>query len=437
MSWLDRLRTPPAPQSPSSAFHSRCVDSDGRRREAALLELSLLPADLHARALPLVVARLNDWVPQVRAAAAKALPVLLREDLTPAWLDALPEVVRLMDGARWNRDGAAVRNGVEQFLLESPQRRAALLAFAPRLGVRVRRWLTLRSWWYGSAEERLQTLVPALRGGDSVLARQALRHLQTLSPDWPEVAGVREALRRARFPALRLEALRHAQARGIFPAGDDALDLAFSPHGGTRIWLLFHAADALKQQVMHRAEAMLTEAGPVGGQRIALQVLRELQAASLQTFLVNARAHPAPRLREMAYALSLNLHTDAQRAELAGQALADPSRKVQRTALAALRKGRVELTLAELVALVRREPGTLRVVLDILVFWQAWVRVPIALQLLAEHAVDTDCVAAELPVLQQALRRSLYAPTIEQSWALERAAALLRQRHPALEFSPP
>jgi hypothetical protein len=251
-----------------------------------------------------------------------------------------------------------------------------------------------------------------------LLARQALRHLQTLSVDWAAVAGVREALAAARFPALRLEQLRHAQASGGFPVDDEAVELAFSRHGGTRSWLLFHAGDELKRQVMDRAEKVLIDASPVEQQRVALQLLRELQATSLPGHLAAARMHPSAQLRETAYAQSLSLLEAPERAELAAQALSDRSPKVQRTALAALRKGRVALTVAELVEVVRREPRALRAVLAALAYLQTWVRVPGALQLLAEYATDSNEVAKELGTLELALRRSLYAPSPEQSWAL-------------------
>lgn len=439
MSWLDRwLKVEPEPEpDPWRSFHARCVDSDGHRREAAMRELPQLPSALHGRALPLVLARLNDWVPQVRAAAAKALPLLLREDLEAAWIDALPEVVRLMGGSRWAEDGAVAREEIEQFLLSAPRRRAVLLASAPGLAPRVRRWLARQSWHHGEAGEKLQALAQALRGGDARLAWQALRHLRAMDPGWRALAGMREALASTPFPALLLDELRQAQAQGRFPSDDEALELAFSRHGGTRSWLLFYAKPALKELVQRKAEAMLDEPGPMSRQLVALQLLRELGAASLRAYLSAALDHPAARLREMAYVLSLPLHEEAERAALACRALADPSPRVRGVALRAQRMGRVALTVADLRAVVQLEPRSLGSVLCALARYEPWTRAPAVLGLLAEQPMDRPLLDEELAALQQALRRSRYAPTPEQTRAVQQSAVLLRQRYPGLVFSPP
>ena len=437
MSWLESWLKTPAPQDPWLAFQARCVDSDGRCRESALRELQRLPAELHGRALPFVLARLNDWVPQVRAAAAKALLPLLRDDLTPAWLLALPDVARLMGGARWGRDGVALREAIEQFLLQDPARRAALLACAPHMALPARRWLTLQSWWHGPPDERLQALLLALQGADARMARQALRHLKTLSADWLAQPGVCEALARAHFPGLQLEVLRDLQAEGQFPGGDEALELAFSRHGGTRNWLLFHAGDELKQLVLRRAETLLGEPNAVVRQLVALQVLRALRAPSWPGHLVSGCAHPAARMREEACVQSFAHFEPDHCNALALRALADPSPKVQRAALNALRQGRAALTAPELRDLVRREPRAMQAVLRVLSHWSAWIRVPLTLELLAQTPVDRDVALAELDALGLSLQRSRYAPTAEQSWAVERAAAQLRRHRPDLDFSWP
>lgn len=437
MSWFERWRTPTSDQDLWWVFHADCVDSDGRRREAALREFPQLPAALHGRALPLLLARLNDWVPQVRAAAAAALPLLLRDELEAAWMQALPEVVRLMGGSRWAQDGALAREHIEQFLLSSPKRRAALLACGSGLAPQVRRWLVRQSWQHGAADERLLVLTQALRGADARLAWQALRFLQAMSPDWQALAGVREALAAAHFLGLRLDVLRHEHSMGRFPTDDEALELAFIRHGGTRSWLLFHADPALKQRLQRRAEAVLNEQASADGQVVALQLLGEIGAESLPGHLAAAGKHPAARVREIAFVLSLRVHDATEGAALTGQALADPSPRVQRAARRALRLGRAALTLAELRALVRQQPRALRSVLCVLAHYEAWTRAPEVLRLLAEQPLHRELAAEELPALRRALQRSLYAPTPQQTSAVVAAAALMHQRHPELVFSLP
>lgn len=432
MSWWSPKPKPAEPPDPWREFHRRCVDSDGREREAALRELSRLPAELHGRALPLVLSRLNDWVPQVRAAALQVLPTLLRDELEPAWIDALPAVVRLMGGGRWADDGTAARDAIQHFLLQSPQRRTALLGCAPQLTRQVRRWLVVQSWHYGSPAERLQALSQALRGTDARLAGQALQRLQAQDEDWPSLPGIPEALAGAHFPNLRLTALRHQQARGLFPHGDAAIDLAFSRHGATRHWLLFHADATLKQRVRECAERLLDANGPVRGQLLALQVLRTLGAESVPAYLSAARVHPVARLREAGYVQTLAVVAGDEAAALTCRALVDPSPRLQRAALAALDGGRASLTVAELLGLSRREPGAAGVVLRALARFEPFSRAPAAMQVLAEQALAPKAAADELRALEQALACSRYAPTEAQTAALRRAATLLRERRPEL-----
>lgn len=422
---------------PWHQFRAGCETWNGHDREAALRSLPTLAPELHGAALPLVLARLNDWVPQVRAAAAAALPLLLRDELEPAWIAALPELAKLMQGQRWARDGADSRGAIEHFLLQSPSRRAALLACAPGQATTVARWLARQGWQHGSPGERKAALAQALRGVDARLAWEALRHLQALDPDALALPGVRAALAAAHLPSLRLAGLRDDHARGRLPAGDEAMALAFSPHGGTRSWLLFHADAGLKQQVLQRAEAVLEAAGPAGPRIVALQVLRALKAASLPSRLHAALDAPQARVREAAHAIALTVFDEAMRSACAARALADPSRRVQAVALRALRRGSAMLTVAELQAMVRREPQALRPVLRAMDDYDAWTRVPAALALLAEHPLDAAEAADELAALHLALRCSAYAPTEGQSAAVQQAADRLQQRRPALRFSRP
>lgn len=422
---------------PWHQFRAGCESWNGRDREAALRSLPTLAPELHGAALPLVLARLNDWVPQVRAAAAAALPLLLRDELETAWIAALPELARLMQGQRWARDGADSRGAIEHFLLQSPSRRAALLACAPGQATRVARWLTRQSWLHGSPGERVAALAQALRGVDARLAWESLRHLQALDPDGLALPGVRAALAAARVPSLRLAGLRDDHARGRLPAADEAMALAFSRHGGTRSWLLFHAEAGLKQQVLQRAESVLDAAGPAGPRIVALQVLRALKAVSLPGHLQPALDAPQARVREVAHAIAQAVLDEAGRSACAARALADPSGRVQAVALRALRRGSATLTVAELQALVGRAPQALRPVLRAMEGYDAWTRVPAALALLAEHPLDAAAAADQLAALRLALRRSAYAPTEAQSAAVQQAAERLQQRRPALRFSRP
>lgn len=421
MHWLHRLRKELFSPDLWQFFRARCESWNGYDREAALRELPQLPAHLHGAALPLVLARLNDWVPEVRAAAAQALRPLLRDELEAAWIAALPQIVRLMAGKRWAQDGAGTRAAIEHFLLHAPQRRAALLACAPGMALPVQRWLAVQSWHNGPAEQRLAAASQALRGRDARLAWQALRHLQGLAADWPSLAA------QAQFSALRLEALR----KGLVPAAREAVALAFRPHAGTRNWVVFHADAELRLQLLRAAEDALASPAPWRRRLTALQLLRALQAPGLQAHIDAASADPQARMRELAYAIGLGL-PGADGAALTCRALADPSPRLQRAALAALRSGRASLTVAELLALVRSEPAALQPALQALALHDPWTRAPAVLALLAAPAVDEAAASEHLRVLHSALAHSLYVPTPVQVSTVQQAGAQLLQYRPTL-----
>jgi len=223
----------------------------------------------------------------------------------------------------------------------------------------------------------------------------------------------------------------------VFPQGDEAIALAFSRHGATRHWLLFHADAAVKQQVRARAEQLLDANGPVQGQLLALQLLRALGAELLPAYLSAALAHPTARLREAGYVQTLVSVDADEAAALTCRALADPSPRLRRAALAALDRGRASLTVAQLLALSRREPGATGAVLSALARFEPFSRVPAALQVLAEQPLAADEATKELRALEQAWAWSRYVPTEAQTAALQQAVAQLHERRPELSFMRP
>jgi hypothetical protein len=85
----------------------------GYVREAAVHRAAelLLPT-----ALPLLIPRVNDWVPQVREAAIKAVEAYLLADQFDALLNALPFIYRLKDCGR--EDHADFIKKIEKFIVE-------------------------------------------------------------------------------------------------------------------------------------------------------------------------------------------------------------------------------------------------------------------------------------------------------------------------------
>lgn len=85
---------------------------NGYQREKAVHQLGLVGTSI---ALPILIKRANDWVPQVRAASYTALKNLLVEENALAFIDALPNIYHLENCYR--DDHSELIKAVESFLL--------------------------------------------------------------------------------------------------------------------------------------------------------------------------------------------------------------------------------------------------------------------------------------------------------------------------------
>lgn len=106
---------------------------DGHVREAAVRRLGeVVPSDV----LPFLLLRANDWVPQVRTAATRALTRHLHVGSVPGWIDVLPALDRLQQATRG--DHRALISDVHR-LLGSPAARPQLMDALSHENARVRR----------------------------------------------------------------------------------------------------------------------------------------------------------------------------------------------------------------------------------------------------------------------------------------------------------
>ncbi|MCO7223282.1 HEAT repeat domain-containing protein [Pleionea sp. CnH1-48] len=87
---------------------------DGRRREAAVNQLGVLGDPV---ALPMLILRANDWVPQVRHAARRAIFRLRKAENVEAFVESLPSFYHLRKCRRERHD--TLIEDIERFLLDS------------------------------------------------------------------------------------------------------------------------------------------------------------------------------------------------------------------------------------------------------------------------------------------------------------------------------
>nr|KJZ06956.1 hypothetical protein TW77_17215 [Pseudoalteromonas rubra] len=98
-------------------------DYDGHKRENAVLRLGMMGDPV---AIPCLIIRVNDWVPQVRDAAVKALSKLMVDENVEAFIQCLPQVYHLQGCHRANHQD--VIRQVETLLLTETNRGHLLAA---------------------------------------------------------------------------------------------------------------------------------------------------------------------------------------------------------------------------------------------------------------------------------------------------------------------
>jgi hypothetical protein len=109
---LSKLGSAICPQPGLEDLLAMSSHASGFKRENAVRRLGMLG---NPTAIPCLVVRANDWVPQVRAAARDALSKLLRAGNGEAFVACLPTILHLQTCTR--DDHRALVQAVQEFLL--------------------------------------------------------------------------------------------------------------------------------------------------------------------------------------------------------------------------------------------------------------------------------------------------------------------------------
>lgn len=273
--------------------------------------------------LPFLAGRLNDWVPQVRRAAADGLLTLLATIPAEHFIPLLPRLRGLTEAKR--TDHAAWLFRFEQQLIHAGGR-AGILDAIHSPDFRLRR----AAHFICHAQQILETAALAeagLRSGDIVLARHAMTLIEALpvsqQPDLLHLAHT------SRFGPVRLHALRIATQHAEAPYTDTLLHKA-----------LFDAQASMR----HVAVRILTDRGVDVGQlcsqalasgnldsrqiRAALSLMVEIGASESGAMLSKYRDAPQVDIRVRVLMLQAKLNP-AGRDALSHQALQDASPKIR------------------------------------------------------------------------------------------------------------
>lgn len=290
----------------------------GRVREEATRRLGEL---CRSDTLPALIERLNDWVPQVRAAAHAAIEPLIVERHAHAFIQNLVQLQQLR--VRGRDDHARFIARIEAFLAAAPQRTHVLAALSHQ-DHRIAR-ICLQIATKHALLSDVERAEIGLSHGDLAFALDALA-LVAKMPATQRRAFAERALDHASAP-VRRDALRILLSDGI--AQQRIENFAFDRHSALRALAARHLRNSGVDITAHyRAELASTQSRRL---RIAIEGVAAHGTTDDVLSLRPLLAHPAPAIRRCALVAWTNkLGFDATDAVVA--ALSDPAPSVARDA---------------------------------------------------------------------------------------------------------
>lgn len=408
---------------------------NGYKRENAVRRLGVLGNPL---AIPKLLVRANDWVPQVRSAAKDALRRLLKRENTQAFIDCLPQIHHLERCGR--SDHRELIASVTQFLL------------LPENVDNVRSAITSDNPYIARTAVRMCI--------DHALIDKPLIVSQCLSR--PDVvvrdmgAGLLRDLNHDALEPMLQKAIRDP----FMPVRREAFQLYLSrlPDTGLRLAheMLFDRHIAIREIALNRlvrhgidvekifAVVLSSPDQKILKLRAALAGIATLRAKSQMPLLRNFTAHNLPSLREASLQAMTKLDEEEARPLLIA-GLRDASPSVAKESASLLSKGRVRPTLLDLMGAVNdaRFSHTIDVCITgsrVLNKWDRLIFLLNAFPRLLDEKNLTDRAGSELSRWDCEFNRSASQPTNEQKLQVaklyERYSQLLSEsRRKSLEFT--
>ncbi|MEJ7804603.1 MAG: hypothetical protein WKG03_01610 [Telluria sp.] len=278
---------------------------------------------------PAFVARLNDWVPQVRDAARSALLVLLPVIPADAALAILPAIVNLRHAGRYDQGDWLDRIECELLGQLTP---ALLFAGVRAADAKVAR-ACFDVLYRHAALATAQLIVAALASRSDIIIGRKAAALIHATPTATQPALYRAALR-SRFGVVRTMGARGyltlasvAQRHKLRIATNLLLDTQASVRATAIAWLGEHHGDA--RLVYHKVLA--TPSSPALALRICLATLGSLRHCDDAACVSAFTSHPVSAVRAAAYAAWLKL-AERDKDTIAAAALDDAAERVRKAA---------------------------------------------------------------------------------------------------------
>jgi len=383
MNWLSKLLRSNGPHPPTSwtEWMAEAGSRSGYVREAAVQALALSG---HGEALPVLLARANDWVPEVRRAAYAALEAFLHEEHVGAWGRALGDVAALRRAAR--ADHTQLLQRIDHFLavpahLSALKRQRAEL---PRASVRLLLPLELRA--AGDEEARYGVLKDAVLSTDIAVASDAASMIETIEAP-AHRRGLFGAACLSSYAAVRVAGLRIALQSPSPSVQSLARALAFDPSASVRAIAQRALVDE-REALIDEALGRLRAARSSRARAITLDTICALGAPDAMALCEAAAADPAAAVRCVAYARRLAAAAASERDGLVAQGLRDRSPRVRRLAVAQVKRGATAPSGAALLAIHRASPHAMPSLVSVAAHLSPWARLEFLFGLVKDSADD-------------------------------------------------
>jgi len=396
--WLNRwLGNPRESAGSVEAWMAAAASTNGYERQQAV---EALARSDDPRALRVLLVRANDWVPQVRQAAAEAVLAWLDEHRLDGWRQALPALWRLRGAGRVDHRG--LLEAVDAFL-SAPSRLQRLGVGVPASDREAGRFLFQLSLKAGHAEAEMErVLVRGVASGDVWVARMAASRLGALATQASRSRAAAEACRSV-FGEVRAAGLRSMSAGGQVVPAEWLNRLCFDERALVRQLALSAATSAMVEAVQLRALAVVGNASKPARERVvSLKLLRELRHPAHRACCEALIGCSSGALRAVACE-GLFAETDADLPALIERALVDAAPAVQRLAVKAVQRGAPAPSAQRVRQLVEAVPSprSMRVALQLMSRASPWDRLWFVLATLADsglsqasgHMVDEGLLA--------------------------------------------
>ena len=416
--------------SSTSSWIEQMADSrsrDGHVREAAVRALG---AAVHGPALPLLLERVNDWVPEVRQAAREAVAAFLHAEHLDAWPPALGALGALQRGSR--ADHAALLHDIAAFLLEPGHVAALKAAGAGMTRASARVLLSFELSHATDEATRFRVLHDAATSSDVVMAATAIARLDSL-PSPSHRIGLAGAACVSPFASIRASGLRAALRTGDASVASLVRALSTDDSAGVRAVALAALGDA-RDGVLDGARRMLREGRTAKQRAVALSIVCVLDGEAADAICEAIRSDRAAAVRRVALAHLFTRSSGDGRDALVLAALADESPRLRELAVAQIRKGAFVPPPEVLERIVAARPDALGHAIRIAAHGSPWARLAFLLQA-ASAAADGSppwhLVVTELERMDRDLVRAFVRPSAAQEHALALAWRRAHDRLPA------